>query len=95
MNNVPKNLYNKTPILILGFNRPNLLRELIKRIKVFEPEKIYISIDGARKKNTKDKKLIEKIKKKVLNEISWDCDLKTKFFENSDSRRNNIQNSVE
>ena len=44
MNNVPKNLYNKTPILILGFNRPNLLQELINRIKVFEPEKnIYIN----------------------------------------------------
>ena len=83
MNNVPKNLYNKTPILILGFNRPNLLQELINRIKVFEPEKIYISIDGARKNNTKDKKLIEKIKKIVLNEITWDCDLKTKFFENN------------
>ena len=80
MNDLPKNMYNKTPILILGFNRPNLLITLIKRIGIFKPEKIYISIDGPRKNNNNDKILIEKIKNEVLKEISWNCVLNTKFF---------------
>jgi len=80
MNDLPKNIYNKTPILILGFNRPNLLIALIKKIGIFKPEKIYISIDGPRKNNNSDKILIEKIKNEVLKEISWNCVLNTKFF---------------
>ena len=81
MNNLSKSTYNKTPILILGFNRPNLLSALIKKIKIFEPEKIYISIDGPRKNNSKDKLLIEEIKKKIHTEISWACKLNLKFLD--------------
>ena len=62
MNDLPKNMYNKTLILILGFNRPNLLIALIKRIDIFKPEKIYISIDEPRKNNNTNNILIAKIK---------------------------------
>lgn len=58
----------KKPILLIHFNRPDLIDETLSVLKEIRPEKIYISIDGPR--NNKDKKNQEEILKKVDN-INW------------------------
>lgn len=83
MNKLPNNTYNKTPILILAFNRPKLLLGLLKKIKKFEPRKLYISIDGARNNNQLDKILIKKINEEILKEITWKCSLFTQFLDSN------------
>jgi len=38
----------KVPILVIAFNRPDLTRMLVDRIKSVRPEKVYIACDGYR-----------------------------------------------
>ncbi len=40
----------KVPILFLAYNRPEITKITIKNIKKIRPYKIYISIDGPKKK---------------------------------------------
>jgi hypothetical protein len=60
-----KNIY--PPILIVLFNRYNYSKKLISIINRNKFKKIYISVDGPRKKNTKDLENTKKIKKLISN----------------------------
>ena len=37
-----------TPLLLLGFNRPEMLRAQVTAIAPFRPERIYLAVDGPR-----------------------------------------------
>ncbi|MBP9818065.1 glycosyl transferase [Candidatus Shapirobacteria bacterium] len=65
-----------TPILLIGFNRPDLIKIVIDQIGKIEPSKLYIAIDGPR--NRFDEEKIDEIKRSIKN-IKWKCDLKVKF----------------
>jgi GR25 family glycosyltransferase involved in LPS biosynthesis len=43
-----------TPILLIGFNRPELLKKRINEIKNMQVQVIYISIDGGSQSHTKE-----------------------------------------
>lgn len=58
-----KNL--KLPVLIIGFNRPDLTEITLNRIIEYKPSKIYFAVDGARENN-----LIE------IEKVNQVCDLK-------------------
>lgn len=55
----------KTPILIVGFNRPDLFKRVLDRVLEVNPEQIYIALDGARIGRDDDVKKIYEIKKMV------------------------------
>jgi len=65
-----------TAILFLLFNRPETTLKVFKSIRLAKPSKIYVAIDGPRKKFKSDKNKIYKIKK-ILKKIDWPCKVKT------------------
>ena len=54
----------KIPILILVYNRPDLLKKLIFKLRKIKPKKIYIKGDGP--KNYSDKIKCQEVKKIIL-----------------------------
>jgi len=66
-----------TPILFLVFNRFDLTKKVFKEIKKARPKSLFISSDGARTK--KEEKKVEEIRQYLLNNIDWNCNLKTLF----------------
>lgn len=71
--------YN-TPILFIIFNRKDTAQRVFNKIKEIKPKKLYVAADGPRR-NRKDD--IENCKKTrdIINQVDWDCDLKTLFRE--------------
>ena len=69
------------PVLFLIFNRHQESIEVFKRIKEVKPKFLYISGDGPRDKVEKEK--IETIRKDILSQIDWECEIKTLFRENN------------
>jgi len=66
-------------ILIMGYNRPNDMRKLIDALRPIKPTRIYFSVDGARiLKKGDEEKVLET--QGLLNEINWDCSIKTRFL---------------
>ena len=69
----------KSPILFLIFNRPNESQILFNAIREAKPKKLYVAADGPRN-NGKDELICQETKN-ILNQIDWECELKTLFRE--------------
>lgn len=69
----------ETPILYLIFNRPNETIKSFEAIKKIKPKTLYIAADGPRKTIISDIVDCEKVRKYVLTNIDWECDVKTLF----------------
>jgi hypothetical protein len=63
-----------TPVLLLGFNRPHLFRELINCLREVAPTNIYIAVDGPRNLNANDAlAVLETIS--LIKNIDWECNV--------------------
>ncbi len=65
-----------TPILLIGFIRPDLIKRVFAQIRLVRPIKLYLAVDGARNE-TENSKVNEV--RKIVKEIDWDCEVKTLF----------------
>ena len=67
-----------TPILFIIFNRPDTTQVVFNRIKEIKPKYLFIAADGPRL-NVSDE--VEKCEetREIINQIDWDCELKTLF----------------
>lgn len=71
----------KTPILLLTFNRLDYLKEVFAAVANIQPQKLYIASDGPRVNKPEDKEKIEEVRQYLLNNITWECEVKTRFLE--------------
>jgi hypothetical protein len=67
------------PILLLIFNRPDLLRMQIENLRILKPTKIYISSDGPRHGNESDPDLISKCRNLIVTMVDWECNIYKKY----------------
>ena len=68
--------YN-TPILYMVFNRLDATKESFDVIKKVRPKRLFIAADGPRTKEGKKK--TDAVRKYILDNIDWKCNLKTLF----------------
>jgi len=68
-----------SPVLLLVFNRPDTVLQVIASVKLAKPKKLYIAADGPRDGNLADQALCKETRENVLNNIDWDCKVKTLF----------------
>lgn len=64
-----------TPLLLIGFNRPDLFVDLIGTLRDLSPTNIYIAIDGPRGGNKDDEVKVERTIASI-ELIDWCCDIK-------------------
>lgn len=71
---------SNTPILILIFNRPQKVRQLISALGKIKPQAIYVSADGPRASIPTD---IEKCAeaRALFSNLPWQCEVHTHFSE--------------
>lgn len=69
----------KTPVLYCIFNRLDVVKKTFEPIRAAQPERLYIAADGPRLDKPGEKELTEKVRKYVLDNVDWDCDVKTLF----------------
>jgi hypothetical protein len=73
----PKNNFIKTPILFLIFNRLDTTKQVFEEIRKAKPKKLYVAGDGPRNKT--EKKKTDEVRKYILDNINWKCEIKTLF----------------
>ncbi|MDY0386290.1 MAG: hypothetical protein RBT65_04005 [Methanolobus sp.] len=79
-NTNPHNQLN-TPILFLVFNRLDTTKKTFEEIKKTKPLKLYIASDGSRKNISNESLIINTVRNYVLDNIDWNCEVKTLFHE--------------
>lgn len=71
-----------TPVLLIFFNRPQVLKKVFDRIREVRPTELYLFQDGPRKGNSIDILNIQECRK-IVNEINWNCNVHRRFEENN------------
>lgn len=67
------------PVLLVIFNRPELISKQIEILKKANVKKIYISSDGPRNSISGECKIVASLRQKVIDLIDWDCKVFTLF----------------
>lgn len=69
----------QTPILFLIFNRPDLTKQVFKKIREIKPSSLYVAGDGPRPEKHGDIELCAETRKLVQEGIDWPCEVKYLF----------------
>ena len=83
----------KKPILFLIYNRPNYTNEVFEIIRLYKPTKLYIAADGPKNNNKIDYNLCLETRK-IINNIDWECEIKTLFRNENIGCKINISNAI-
>jgi len=66
----------ESPVALFIYNRPELTREMFKRVASARPHRLLIVADGA--KNEQDDRLCSE-SREMVSEIRWNCDVDTLY----------------
>ncbi len=73
--------YQKIPVLFCFFNRKETALTSFERIKKFQPLYLFLASDGPRLGRVGEKELVEDIRRTIVGQIDWDCNVETLFRE--------------
>lgn len=68
------------PVLMLGFNRPEMSRGLLDCVRRARPSRVYFAVDGARAGRPDEAEAVKAVQA-VAGEIDWPCEVHTRFRE--------------
>ncbi len=67
-----------TPVLLLGFNRPDTMSVVLDRLREVQPTQLFVAIDGPRAGRSEDDNKVQQCRD-LVDEIDWDCEVRTLF----------------
>lgn len=68
-----------TPILFLVFNRLDTTKQVFAKIRNVQPSQLFIAADGPRPQKEGENEKTELVRKFILENIDWPCEVKTLF----------------
>jgi hypothetical protein len=63
------------PVLLIGFNRPDLIKKAFANIRSVKPGKLYIAIDGPRDSKPEDVTLCKEVIA-ITKNVDWKCEVR-------------------
>jgi hypothetical protein len=69
------------PVLLLIFNRPATTKEVIKNLEKIKPRYLFVSADGPRQNVESDFEKCDTVRRIVVENINWECEIKRNFRE--------------
>lgn len=68
------------PVLLMGFNRPELMAQVLDRLRQVEPTRLFIAVDGARPERDGEADRVQECRALAAS-VDWDCEVRTLFQE--------------
>jgi hypothetical protein len=84
----------KTPVLFIIFNRLDTTKQVFEEIRKAKPSKLYIASGGPRGNKPGEKEIVESVRKYVLNNIDWQCEVKTLFSDKNFGPKHAVSNAI-
>lgn len=69
-----KKVIIEVPILVIGFNRPDVLRQSIAKLRESKPLHMYFACDGARDNKPGEEALVAEVRSIMEKKIDWPCE---------------------
>lgn len=71
----------RVPVLIIGFNRPDYVKQQMTILRQVKPKYLYISIDAPRENNKRDVQKVAELKALISQECDWEVELFKNYAE--------------
>lgn len=71
--------HTRSPVLFIVFNRPDTTATVFEQIKIARPPRLYVAADGPREGRNENLRCEQT--RQIVNEVDWDCEVKTLFQE--------------
>lgn len=68
----------KTPVLLIGFNRPDTTQRVFSAVREAKPTRLYFAVDGPRPGYASDLENCA-IVRALADQVDWPCELRTLF----------------
>ncbi len=66
------------PVLLIGFNRPDLLAQVIDHVRPAQPERVYLAVDGPRPDRDGETERVQACRD-LTAMLDWGCHVETLF----------------
>lgn len=73
--------FNCPPVLVVFFNRPDVLRQNLRALSRIGPRQLFLACDGPREGVPTDHTRVEECQRLALEMVDWDCTVETMFAE--------------
>jgi hypothetical protein len=83
-----------TPVLLLTFNRISNTQKVFQEIRAAKVPRLYSSSDGPRPFNQGDVEKIQELRRYILDNIDWKCDVFTLFQETNLGCKNAVSQAI-
>ncbi len=87
-----KKSFTSIPTLLVIYNRPQIVKKLLKSLATIQPKKLYVFCDGP--KDEKDNKLVLETRQ-LFATIPWECQLQTKFLKRNVGCRRGVSSAID
>lgn len=68
------------PVLVIAFNRPDLLEQLLQRLREIQPAHLYVAVDGPRPDRPGESAKVEACRELVAS-VDWPCEVHRLFHD--------------
>lgn len=82
-----------TPVLLIGFNRPDVIRESFKFIRKAKPQKLFVALDGPRKEKDGEHQLVDDVRH-IVEQVDWKCETHYMFNEENKGAEVTVSSAV-
>lgn len=66
------------PVLLIGFNRPDTIKQVFEKIRDAKPTKLYVAIDGPRVGKEGENDLVKQVQE-IVKKVDWQCEAHYSF----------------
>lgn len=71
----------KLPVLILAYNRPDLVAQVMQVIQTYQPPRLYLACDGPRPQKLGDVERVAETQQVMKQAVNWECETHCLFRE--------------
>lgn len=68
----------QSPVLLIGFNRPDTMQKVFDAVRKAHPLKLYYAVDCARKGKDGEAEKVNQVKD-IIKQVDWSCEVFTLF----------------
>ncbi len=83
----------KSAVLFVIFNRPDTTQRVFEQIRAAKPARLYVAADAPRPDNTDDILQCREARS-IIEEVDWDCELKTLFKQNNAGCKDAVSSAI-
>ena len=89
-----KTIEIEVPVLVIGFNRPDVLRQSIAKLRESKPLHMYFACDGARDNKPGEEALVAEVRSIMEREIDWPCEKYYRFNDDNQGAEKTVSGAI-